>query len=181
MIVPVEVEDKPTGSFAISGGYSTTDGAIAEVSVTETNFLGRGQYVKLCASEGQYSRGWSATFTEPYFLDQRIAAGFDIYHKEQLQNNTPVLTNTTGVKLRLGLPVTDDLTFQPHYSIYESQIVIPNNRLSPITIATSTIRSSAPPTPGFTLGAHTARRIQQLLDQRRGVAGDEASGRAGHH
>ena len=82
MIVVVEVEDQPTGSFSISGGYSTTDGAIAEVSVTETNFLGRGQYVKLSASEGQYSRGWSATFTEPYFLDQRIAAGFDIYHKE---------------------------------------------------------------------------------------------------
>jgi outer membrane protein insertion porin family len=132
VIVLVEVEDQPTGSFAISGGYSTTDGAIAEVSVTETNFLGRGQYVKLSATEGQYSRGWSATFTEPYFLDQRIAAGFDIYHKETDPYQYAYYENwTTGVTLRLGLPVTDDFTFQPHYSIYESAIVIPNNSDQP--------------------------------------------------
>ena len=128
VIVVVEVEDQATGSFSISGGYSTTDGAIAEVSVTETNFLGRGQYVKLAASVGQYSRGESATFTEPYFLDQRIAAGFDIYHKETLPYQYAFYENwTTGVTLRLGLPVTDEFTFQPHYSLYESEIIIPNN------------------------------------------------------
>jgi outer membrane protein insertion porin family len=128
VIVVVEVEDQATGSFSISGGYSTTDGAIAEVSVTETNFLGRGQYVKLAASVGQYSRGESATFTEPYFLDQRIAAGFDIYHKETLPYQYAFYENwTTGVTLRVGLPVTDEFTFQPHYSLYESEIVIPNN------------------------------------------------------
>ena len=44
VIIDVDVEDQPTGSFSISGGYSTTDGFIAEVAVTETNFLGRGQY-----------------------------------------------------------------------------------------------------------------------------------------
>ena len=132
VIVVVEVEDQPTGAFSISGGYSTTDGAIAEVSVTETNFLGRGQYVKLSASEGQYSRGWSATFTEPYFLDQRIAAGFDIYHKETDPYQYAYYENwTTGVTFRLGLPVTDEFTFQPHYSIYDSEIVIPNDSSRP--------------------------------------------------
>ena len=79
----VQVEDKPTGSISLSGGYSTTEGALAEVAFTETNFLGRGQYVKISASEGQYSNGWGLTFTEPYFLDQHLAAGFDIFHKEQ--------------------------------------------------------------------------------------------------
>ena len=132
VIVVVEVEDKPTGSFSISGGYSTTDGAIAEVSVTETNFLGRGQFVKLSASVGQYSRGESATFTEPYFLGQRIAAGFDIYNKMTLPYQYAFYENwTTGVTLRLGLPITDEFTFQPHYSIYASQIIIPDNNIQP--------------------------------------------------
>ena len=132
VIVVVEVEDQPTGSFSISGGYSTTDGAIAEVSITETNFLGRGQYVKLSASVGQYSRGWSATFTEPYFLDQRIAAGFDIYHKQTLPYLYAYYENwTTGVTFRVGLPVTEEFTFQPHYSIYKSAIVIPDNPTQP--------------------------------------------------
>lgn len=149
VIVIVEVEDQPTGSFSISGGYSTTDGAIAEVSVTETNFLGRGQYVKLSASVGQYSRGWSGTFTEPYFLDQRIAAGFDIYHKETLPYQYAYYENwTTGVTFRLGLPVTDEFTFQPHYSIYESAIVIPNNSTQPYDDCTEPLPGITPGTSG---------------------------------
>jgi outer membrane protein insertion porin family len=153
VIVVVEVEDQPTGSFSVSGGYSTTDGAIAEVSVTETNFLGRGQYVKLSASEGQYSRGWAATFTEPYFLDQRIAAGFDVYHKETDPYQYAFYENwTTGVTLRLGLPVTDEFTFQPHYSIYESQIKIPNTSSQPYNDCTNPLPGVTPGTAGTTVG-----------------------------
>ncbi|MCS0505353.1 outer membrane protein assembly factor BamA, partial [Ancylobacter mangrovi] len=47
VILVVTVEDQPTGEFSVSGGYSTTDGFIGEVSVSEKNFLGRGQYVRL--------------------------------------------------------------------------------------------------------------------------------------
>jgi outer membrane protein insertion porin family len=126
VIVTVEVEDQPTGSVSLSGGYSTTAGFLAEVAFTETNFLGRGQYVKLSASEGQYSRGWGASFTEPYFLDQRLAAGFDLYHKEQSPNTWATYYNwTTGATLRLGVPITNEFTVQPNYSIYQSQIKIP--------------------------------------------------------
>ena len=81
IIVTIAVEDKPTGSISLSGGYSTTEGFLAEVAFTETNFLGRGQYVRASVSEGQYANGWGLTFTEPYFLDQHLAAGFDLFHK----------------------------------------------------------------------------------------------------
>ena len=128
VIVVVEVEDQPTGAFSISGGYSTVDGAIAEVSVTETNFLGRGQYVRLSASYGQYSEGWEASFTEPYLFDQRMSGGLDIYHKATFENQYAFYeTWTTGATFRLGLPITDDFTIQPHYSFYGSKIEIPNN------------------------------------------------------
>jgi outer membrane protein insertion porin family len=50
VVVNVDVEDQSTGSFSISGGYSTSDGFIGEVSVTESNFLGRGQYVRLAGT-----------------------------------------------------------------------------------------------------------------------------------
>jgi outer membrane protein insertion porin family len=132
VIVTVEVEDQPTGSVSLSGGYSTTAGFLAEVAFTETNFLGRGQYVKLSASEGQYSRGWGASFTEPYFLDQRLAAGVDIFHKEQNPNTWATYeTWTTGATLRLGVPITDELTIQPAYSLYGSAIKIPNDSSRP--------------------------------------------------
>jgi outer membrane protein insertion porin family len=138
VVVTVEVEDQPTGSVSLSGGYSTTAGFLAEVAFTETNFLGRGQYVKLSVSEGQYSSGWGVSFTEPYFLDQRLAAGFDVFHKATTQNQWALYeTWTTGVNLRLGIPITDEFTFQPNYSIYQSQISIPNTSSQPYDDCTS--------------------------------------------
>ena len=132
IIITVAVEDKPTGSVSLSGGYSTLEGPLVEVAFTETNFLGRGQYVKLSASRGEYSNGWGISFTEPYLFDQRLAAGFDIYHKQQLQNTYALYqTNTTGMNLRLGVPITDELTFQPNYSLYASQISISNTSSQP--------------------------------------------------
>ena len=50
-----------------------------------------------------------------------------MFHKEQNQNTWALYdTWTTGVNLRLGVPITDEFTFQPNYSIYQSQIKIPN-------------------------------------------------------
>ena len=46
VIVNVLVEETSTGEFSVAGGYSTTDGFLAEFSVGERNLLGRGQYAK---------------------------------------------------------------------------------------------------------------------------------------
>jgi outer membrane protein insertion porin family len=140
VIVTVQVDDKPTGSVSLSGGYSTLEGPLVEVAFTETNFLGRGQYVRLSATRGEYSNGWGITFTEPYLFDQRLAGGFDIYHKQQLENIYALYaTDTTGINLRLGVPITEELTFQPNYSLYESQITIPNDSSLPYNDCSSSV------------------------------------------
>ena len=132
VIVVVEVEDQPTGSISLSGGYSTTQGFLAELAYTETNFLGRGQYVRLSVSDGQYTQGWKASFTEPYFLGQRLAAGFDLFHQVNSNNQFALYENwTTGGTLRLGIPITDEMTLQPNYSLYKSKITIPNTASQP--------------------------------------------------
>ncbi|WP_131117706.1 outer membrane protein assembly factor BamA [Lichenihabitans psoromatis] len=139
VIINVDVEDQPTGSFSISGGYSTSDGFIAEAAVTETNFLGRGQYVKLGVQEGQYARGVDFSFTEPYIFDTRIAAGFDIFAKQN-DNTQYALYETfvTGGTLRLGIPITDEFSISPHYSIYNTKISIPNKSSQPSNDCVST-------------------------------------------
>lgn len=132
VIVTIEVEDKPTGSVSISGGYSTLEGPLVELAFTETNFLGRGQYVRLSGSRGQYSNGWGVSFTEPYLFDQRLAGGIDLYHKQQLQTSYAYYeTDTTGLNLRLGVPITEEITFQPNYSIYQSRIQVPDSSSQP--------------------------------------------------
>ncbi len=147
VIVVVDVEDQPTGSLSVSGGYSTADGFIAEVAVSESNFMGRGQYVRLSVSEGQYARGVEFSFTEPYFLGNRLAAGFDIYAKQNSVSQYSYYSNfVTGGTVRFGLPITDEITFSPRYSLYNTNITIPNNSSHPYNDCTYPLWGT---TPGY--------------------------------
>ncbi|PPD45953.1 MAG: outer membrane protein assembly factor BamA [Methylocystis sp.] len=132
VVLNVDVEDQPTGNFGVSGGYSTNQGFIAEVSVSESNFMGRGQAVRLSVQAGQIARGVTFSFTEPYFLDQRISAGFDVFARVQDAWNFSIYSSTSiGGTVRLGVPVTDELSFSPRYSIYQTTISIPNSTGKP--------------------------------------------------
>ncbi|HSI39788.1 MAG TPA: outer membrane protein assembly factor BamA [Xanthobacteraceae bacterium] len=125
IVLIVDVEDQPTGEFSISGGYSTTDGFIGEVSVAEKNFLGRGQYVRLGGSLGENMSGVDFSFTEPYFLDYRVAAGFDLFYRETSSTDySPYDSTNVGGTLRLGLPLTDELTLGLRYSLYQKEITV---------------------------------------------------------
>ena len=132
VVVNVEVEDKPTGSFSIAGGYSTTEGFIGDVSLSESNFLGRGQFVRIGGSLGQRSRGIDFSFTEPFFLGQRIAAGIDIFSRYQDSSTTSrYLSETTGFTLRATFPITEEFSITPRYSLYQTSIKIPNTANNP--------------------------------------------------
>ena len=145
VIIDVDVEDQPTGSFAVSGGYSTSDGFIAELSVTESNFLGRGQFVKVALQEGQYARGVELSFTEPYIMDTRIAAGFDLFAKQSDNTQyTDYSTYVTGGTVRLGIPITDEFSVSPHYSLYNTRISIPNTASKPYDDCTFPIDGVTP-------------------------------------
>jgi outer membrane protein insertion porin family len=73
VVINVDVEEQPTGEFSVSGGYSTADGLIGEVSVADRNLMGRGNYAKASVSYGQYVRGFDLTFVEPFLFGYRMA------------------------------------------------------------------------------------------------------------
>jgi outer membrane protein insertion porin family len=126
VILIVSLEEKSTGDFSISGGYSTTDGALAEVSISERNFLGRGLFAKASVTYGQFARGYSLSFVEPYLLDYRVALGLDLYQRQQLANNfISYGTKTLGFSPRLGFQLREDLSLQVRYSIYRQEISLP--------------------------------------------------------
>jgi outer membrane protein insertion porin family len=127
VILLVDLEEKSTGDFSVSGGYSTTDGALAEVSISERNFLGRGLFAKASVTYGQYARGASLSFVEPYLLDYRVALGLDFYYREQLSNSYIAYgTKTVGFSPRLGFQLREDLSLQLRYSLYEQEISLPS-------------------------------------------------------
>src|SRR5882724_244491 len=127
VVLIVDLEEKSTGDFSVSGGYSTTDGALAEVSISERNFLGRGLFAKASVTYGQYARGGSLSFVDPYLLDYRVALGLDLFYREQLANSYIAYgTKTVGFSPRLGFTLREDLALQLRYSIYQQQIQLPS-------------------------------------------------------
>ncbi|WP_244488078.1 outer membrane protein assembly factor BamA [Aureimonas sp. Leaf454] len=122
VVVIVEVQEKSTGEFSIGGGYTTggeSEGPVAEIGVTERNFLGRGQFVKVSAGFGEDTRNYQLSFTEPYFLGRRLAAGFDIYTSEN--NSESYEVKRIGGALRLAAPITEDITAQVAYNFKQEE------------------------------------------------------------
>ncbi|MER9407600.1 outer membrane protein assembly factor BamA [Mesorhizobium caraganae] len=122
VVLVVDVVEKSTGEFSVGAGYSTggeTAGPSVEGSIAERNFLGRGQYIKVSAGGGKNSRDYSLSFTEPYFLGRRIAAGFDIF--QQTRNYDHYDAETLGATVRFGLPITDNISTQLAYNIAQEK------------------------------------------------------------
>ncbi|MCJ2014418.1 outer membrane protein assembly factor BamA [Methylobacterium sp. J-076] len=160
VVVNIDVEDQPTGSFSVAGGYSTQDGIIGEVSVSESNFLGRGQYVRLAGTGGQYSRGVDFSFTEPYFLGYRLAAGFDAFYKySDLTRYSRYETTVYGGQLRLGLPVTEEFGVTLRYSLYNTELKVPNTLKKPYNDCSNPIPGYTAVYPAGTIDPNTGRNI----------------------
>ncbi len=120
VILVVDVIEKATGEFSIGGGYttggSTGGGPTAEGSISEKNFLGRGQFVRLGIGVGKNTRDYNLSFTEPYFLGRRISAGFDIFRQTREYDNE-YESELDGATVRFGLPITESLGAQVAYNL----------------------------------------------------------------
>ena len=110
-IINIAVVEKSTGDYGVTVGYSTADGFLGEVSLTERNFLGRGQYLRIAVGATQSGRTFDFSFTEPRFMGLKVSSGIDIYHRIQDESAATFYGSTaTGGALRFGLPVTRDLS-----------------------------------------------------------------------
>jgi len=127
IVISVEVEEQSTGEFSVSGGYSTSDGWLAEVSVGERNLLGRGQAARAAVQYGQRARGFELSFVEPYFLDYRLALGLDLFGKEtNNQQYQSYDTKMFGGAVRLGFELREDLVLQLRYSLFQTETILQN-------------------------------------------------------
>lgn len=121
--INVDVEEKSTGYFNVGVGYSTVNGALVRTGVTENNFRGLGQRLGLDIGVSQRSQEYDVSFTEPYFLNRRLRAGFDLFRTEQdYQDEGSYDSESTGGRLRLGWNYTDDLSQQFRYTLRQDKI-----------------------------------------------------------
>ncbi len=122
-VIEVDVEERATGSLSFGAGFSTTNGALGEISVQEANLLGRGQNLRLSTTIAQRQSKIDLAFTEPYFLGREVAAGFDLFHTSTDQQDTQSHDQTiTGGALRAGYPITKHLSENWRYTLKQTKI-----------------------------------------------------------
>ncbi|WP_245615536.1 outer membrane protein assembly factor BamA [Afifella pfennigii] len=169
VIVTVLVEEKATGEFSFGAGYSTSEGILGDVSLTERNFLGRGYYVRAAIGGGQYSQTYEFAFTDPYFLGRRVSAGFNVYRKNYEESDYRSYDyQTTGGGITFGLPITENFVVQLGYRIEEQNIDVPGWNRNTSTLASCPVSRAICQAEGEAiLSSAVWNLIYDSLDQRR--------------
>lgn len=111
VVINVAVTETSTGEYGATAGYSTKDGILGEVSLTERNFLGRGQYLRAAIGASQAGRTFDFSFSEPRFMGLKVAAGVDAYHRISDETAASFYgSQSTGGQVRATVPLTSELT-----------------------------------------------------------------------
>jgi outer membrane protein insertion porin family len=103
--IDVKVVEQSTGEFNIGAGFSTFEGALATTQLREKNFLGRGQSLNLAFALSGKRQDFNFSFTEPYFRDQELSAGFDAFNtRRDFSDESSYDIASTGGAVRFGFP-----------------------------------------------------------------------------
>ncbi len=122
-IVNVEVQEQSTGEISLGAGFSSTDGALAEFGIKESNLLGRGQELRLNALLAAERQQFDLGFTEPYFLDRELSAGADLFRtRTDFSSESSFDRESLGGAIRLGYAVSEHLQHNMHYRFEEIEI-----------------------------------------------------------
>jgi outer membrane protein insertion porin family len=122
-VITVEVEEQSTGELSLGAGFSTSEGPLADVSIRERNLLGRGQDLRAAFLISGRTQQIDMSFTEPYFLDRNIAAGFDLFRiVRDNQDWSSFDQYSVGGVLRAGFQITENLRETVRYTLRNDEI-----------------------------------------------------------
>ncbi len=121
----VSVKEKPTGSFNVGAGVSSnTSGLVLTAGMTFGNWLGTGKQISTQINTSQTNQVYSVSYTNPYYTDDGVSRGFDIYQRNLDTTKTsisPYKSYTSGGGVRFGLPIGEDETMYYGLSVEQSQ------------------------------------------------------------
>ncbi len=122
-VIEVEVAEQSTGELSLGAGFSTSEGPFGDISLRERNLLGSGQDLRLGFRLSTERSRLDLSFTEPYFLDRDIAAGFDIFRiTTDFNTESSFEQSSVGGSLRGAFDVTENLRETVRYTLRRDDI-----------------------------------------------------------
>ncbi len=120
MNIVVSVKEKPTGSFSIGVGYSSSENILLSGSISENNFLGRGDDLSFSADISGSSQKFNLAYTNPRLNDSMLSWGIDLFNFEKDYDDYD--KESKGFGLRLGYPIYEKWYLFSNYSLTDTEL-----------------------------------------------------------
>ena len=121
IVVNIDVTERPTGLFSIGGGFSSADGILGTIDLSQNNFLGRGWLATIKIRAGARIQQGQLSFTEPWLFDRPLAAGFDLFSTQRQFLEYDY--RTLGGGLRLSHPFEEFWRWHLGYRLTQDDIL----------------------------------------------------------
>ena len=109
--VEVKLTERATGNLTAGIGYSTAEKVILSAGVSQSNIFGTGNALSFQVSTGAINQVYSLSYTNPYYTDDGVSRGFDVYKRRVDASNLSTIgsynTSTIGTGVRFGVPITE--------------------------------------------------------------------------
>jgi len=122
-VIKVKVQEKSTGELTFGAGFSTSDGPLGNVGFRERNLLGKGQDLRADVTISGRRSAADISFTDPYFLDKDLSAGFDLFHRRFRRKESSYREDNTGFGLRSGYDLTEYTRHTLGYTFSYDQVL----------------------------------------------------------
>ncbi len=118
----VDVEEQPTGTISLGGGYGTTSGFSIFADVAENNLLGNGQRVGVRFEYGPERTSITLSFAERWLFNQPIGLNtsifYNLYNVKSTQTVFTSIDNEASYKREaVGYALGLSYRFLNHYTI----------------------------------------------------------------
>ena len=122
-VLQVKVQEQPTGEVSLGAGYSSLDKLMADFSISQHNFRGEGQDLRLRIEAGFLSQQIDLAFTEPRFLGRDLRAGAELFsYRYDYTNYAGFSQSSTGGSVHVTFPLNINAIFQPRYSLHQDEV-----------------------------------------------------------
>ena len=130
--VQVKVTEQSTGQLSFSAGYSSIDKLVTDIGVSQSNFRGRGEDLRLRLSIGSLREQADLSFTEPHWLGRDLQAGYDLFaQRYDFTQYTSYITSSVGVTARVAFPLAYNSLLTTHYTLRTDNVEVDNSLCTP--------------------------------------------------
>lgn len=120
----ITVEEKSTGNLSIGAGISSMEGLTLMAGVSQSNLFGSGNSLSTQINTSSVNRIFSISFTDPYWTDDGVSRGFDLFNRTSNSLNTisQYTSKNIGGGVRFAVPLSEDQLIHYGSSIEQTTI-----------------------------------------------------------